>query len=183
VSKKELATANQVHQIQASGFAVEPHRVIEETISGASAAKQRPGFAKLLDRLENGDVLIVTKLDRLGRDVVDVVQTVQALEARGVRVHCLQLGGADLTSAAGKLTMNVLTAVAQFERDLLIERTMAGLARTKAQGTKLGRKPKLTDAQRSDVQEAVKAGKSIAKTARSLGVSRQTIARALEVAA
>jgi putative DNA-invertase from lambdoid prophage Rac len=70
--------------------------------------------------------LVVTKLDRLGRNVMDVGSTVAKLAELGVRVHCLALGGVDLTSSTGKLTMNVLNAVAEFERDLLIERTQAG---------------------------------------------------------
>ena len=78
---------------------------------------------RFLDRLEQGDVLLATKLDRLGRNAIEVAATVAKLEAMGVRVHCLALGGADLTSPAGKLTMGVINAVAQFERDLLIERT------------------------------------------------------------
>ena len=83
-----------------------------------------------MDKLESGDILIVTKLDRLGRDAIDVSSTVKALAAIGVRVYCLALGGADLASSAGTMTMNVLNAVAQFERDLLIERTQSGLTRS-----------------------------------------------------
>src|SRR5712664_857574 len=89
-------------------FAIDPQRVVEETISGSSAAGQREEFKRLLDRLKHGDVLVVSKLDRLGRDVVDVVTTINKLAAIGVKVHCLQLGGTDLTSAAGRMTMNVL---------------------------------------------------------------------------
>jgi putative DNA-invertase from lambdoid prophage Rac len=73
----------------------------------------------------DGDVLVVTKLDRLGWNAMDVRLTVEKLAGEGVRVHCLALGGVDLTSAAGKMTMGVISAVAEFERDLLIERTQA----------------------------------------------------------
>ncbi len=93
-------------------------------------------------------MLIVTKLDRLGRDAVDVATTVAKLEKMGIRVHCLALGGVDLTSSAGKLTMGVINAVAQFERDLLIERTQSGLQRAKAQGKALGRPPVLSAIQK-----------------------------------
>ena len=72
---------------------------------------------KLVDRLEPGDVLVVTKLDRLGRNAMDVRATVEQLASSGVRVHCLALGGVDLTSPAGKMTMQVIAAVAEFERD------------------------------------------------------------------
>src|SRR3546814_17693221 len=92
-----------------------------------------------MDRLESGDVLIVTKLDRLGRDAIDVSPTVKTLAEMGVRVYCLALGGADLTSSAGTLTMNVFNAVAQFERDFRIERTQSGLKSAKADGKTLGR--------------------------------------------
>jgi putative DNA-invertase from lambdoid prophage Rac len=88
---------------------------------------------KLLDRLERDDVLVVTKLDRLGRNSIDVQTTVKRLDEMAVRVHCLALGGVDLTSSAGKMTMGVIAAVAQFERDLLIERTLAGEARARAE--------------------------------------------------
>lgn len=79
------------------------------------AASERLGFARLLDRLENGDVLIVTKLDHLGRDAMDVRKTVEQLAASDIRVHCLALGGMDLISVAGKMTMKVISAVAEFE--------------------------------------------------------------------
>jgi len=83
--------------------------------------------------------LVVTKLDRLGRNAIDVAKTVETLETRGIKVHCLALGGVDLTSSAGKLTMGVINAVAQFERDLLVERTQSGLARARSQGKRLER--------------------------------------------
>jgi putative DNA-invertase from lambdoid prophage Rac len=123
-----------LREIEAAGFAVDKRRIIAESVSGSVAASERVGFAKLLDRMESGDVLIVTKLDRLGRNAMDVRATVEKLAEIGVRVHCLALGGVDLTSAAGKMTMGVLCAVAEFERDLLIKRTQSGLARAKAWG-------------------------------------------------
>lgn len=139
VSTSSQFTANQVQEVKAAGFDVQVGRVIEEVISGSIAASERAGFQKLLDRMETGDVLIVTKLDRLGRNAMDVRQTVEHLAGIGIRVHCLALGGVDLTSPAGKMTMQVLSAVAEFERDLLIERTQQGLMRAKAEGKKLGR--------------------------------------------
>ena len=77
---------------------MEKRRTVTETVSGSSAIEQRPGFMRLADRLEDGDVLVVTKLDRLGRNAIDVATTVDRLSKSGVRVHCLALGGADLTS-------------------------------------------------------------------------------------
>ena len=183
VSTAGQTTENQVREIEAAGFAVDHHRIVAETVSGSSAIEQRPGFMRLLDRLEAGDVLVVTKLDRLGRNAMDVAGTVARLERTGVRVHCLALGGVDLTSAAGKMTMQVLAAVAEFERDLLVERTMSGLARTKAAGTVLGRPGALTADQQAAVRQALQAGASVSALAREYETSRQTIMRAREAVA
>jgi putative DNA-invertase from lambdoid prophage Rac len=182
VSTTGQTTGNQIREIEAAGFAVEPRRIVSETVSGSSAIEQRPGFMKLLDRLEKDDVLVVTKLDRLGRNAIDVATTVKKLEAMGVRVHCLALGGQDLTSAAGKMTMGVLVAVAEFERDLLIERTQAGLERAKAEGKTLGRPAALDDDQREVVRAQLAEGITISALARHLGTSRQTIMRVRDAA-
>ncbi|ALL66140.1 transposon resolvase [Paraburkholderia caribensis MBA4] len=177
VSTADQTTANQIREIEAAGFAIDNRRVVTESISGSVSADQRPGFAKLLERMEEGDVLIVTKLDRLGRNAMDVRATVEALAARDVRVHCLALGGVDLTSAAGRMTMQVLNAVAEFERDLLIERTNAGIARAKAEGKAMGRPPALSEKQRADVRKRLGDGASVAALARDFKTSRQTIMR------
>jgi putative DNA-invertase from lambdoid prophage Rac len=108
---------------------------------------------------------------------MDVRSTVEQMAVLGVKVHCLTLGGADLTSAAGRMTMQVLAAVAEFERDLLVERTNAGIARAKADGKHVGRPFALTDKQRVQVQQALAAGVPIAQIARDQGTSRQTIMR------
>src|SRR3954471_22984775 len=151
VSTPGQTTDNQLGEIAAAGFAIEPRRVVAETVSGSVAAARRRGCASLLDRLEPGDVLVLTKLDRLGRSAMDVGFTVAKLAEVGVRVHCLALGGVDLTSSTGKLTMGVINAVAEFERDLLVERTQAGLSRAKAEGKRLGRPASLTAEQRRGV--------------------------------
>lgn len=177
VSTAEQHTANQLQEIQSAGFSVDKRRVIEEAISGSTPAADRPGFQKLLERMEEGDMLVVTKLDRLGRNAMDVQATVQMLADTGIRVHCLALGGVDLTSPAGRMTMGVLTAVAQFERDLLIERTQAGLARTKAAGTRLGRPSALSDEQQAEVKQRLADGETVYGIAQALGTSRQVIMR------
>ena len=177
VSTTDQTTDNQVREIEAAGFAVDPKRVVTETISGSTAAMERKGFARLVDRLEDGDVLIVTKLDRLGRNAIDVRATVDRLAGEGVKVHCLALGGADLTSAAGRMTMGVIAAVAEFERDLLIERTQAGLKRAKAAGKSLGRPQSLTAEQQQHIIAARSTGASLGALAKQYGVSRAAIQR------
>lgn len=183
VSTFDQTTANQIQEIASAGFQVNPQRTVSETVSGSVAASQRAGFGLLINKLEAGDVLVVTKLDRLGRDAMDVRSTVEALAGLGVRVHCLALGGVDLTSPAGKMTMMVIAAVAEFERDLIIERTQAGLARAKAQGKALGRPQSLTQVQARLVIGRLAAGEAVAAIARDLGTSRQTIMRLRDGAA
>lgn len=177
VSTSDQTTDNQVREVEGAGFTVEPKRVVTETVSGSVAAMERKGFAKLVDRLEAGDVLIVTKLDRLGRNAMDVRATVEALAKEGVRVHCLALGGVDLTSAAGKMTMGVIAAVAEFERDLLVERTQAGLSRAKAEGKTLGRPSALTSEAQADILAQRAAGVSLGVLAKAHSVSRAAIQR------
>lgn len=178
VSTADQTTDNQVREIEAAGFAVEGKRTVTETVSGSTPAMERKGFAKLIDRMESGDVLIVTKLDRLGRNAMDVRATVERLAGESIRVHCLALGGVDLTSAAGKMTMSVLGAVAEFERDLLIERTQAGLSRAKAEGKTLGRPSALSADQLAEVRTKRAAGVSLGALAKEYGVSRAAIQRA-----
>ena len=177
VSTADQTTDNQIQEIASAGFTVQKGRAITETVSGSVLAMERNGFLTLLNKLESNDVLIVTKLDRLGRNAMDVRATVERLAAIGVRVHCLALGGVDLTSPAGRMTMGVIAAVAEFERDLLVERTQSGLSRAKAQGKVLGR-PKSIDREAcKQVVERLKAGEAVAALAREYGTSRQSIMR------
>ena len=178
VSTNGQTTDNQIGEIRAAGFEVQVRRVVSETVSGSLAAREREGFRKLLDRMEEGDILVVTKMDRLGRNAMDVRATVELLAGMGVKVHCLALGGVDLTSSTGRMTMSVINAVAEFERDLLIERTHAGLVRAKEQGKVLGRPAKLNAEQKRVVRERLGEGTSISALAREFAVSRLTIQRA-----
>lgn len=177
VSTTDQTTENQIQEIMAAGFAVEAHRIVSETISGSVAAMERPQFAKLSDRLERDDVLIVSKLDRLGRNAMDVRTTVERLAGAGVRVHCLALGGVDLCSSAGRMTMGVIAAVAEFERDLLVERTQSGLKRAREEGKALGRPALLSIAQQEEVRTKRAAGITLGNLAKEYGVTRSAIQR------
>jgi putative DNA-invertase from lambdoid prophage Rac len=175
VSTADQTTANQLLEVKQAGFEVQPRRIITETISGSVPAADRPGFAKLLDKLDEGDTLVVTKLDRLGRNTTDVLKTVEQLAGMGVSVHCLALKGVDLTSPSGRLHMTVLAAVAQFERDLLIERTHAGLVRAKAEGKKLGRREKLSEQQKVEIRKKLAQGATARGLAKEYEVTHPTI--------
>ena len=172
VSTLEQTTENQVQEIEQAGYKVDIKRVYMEQISGSVPAAQRPEFQKLLIKLDEGDTLVVTKLDRLGRDSVDVQQTIGKLQGMGVRVIVLQLGNLDLTSTAGELICKVMAAFADFERDLIRERTLSGQARAWSQGKQKGRPSKLT----ADQVEAVKISQeTLSQLASKFKVSRATI--------
>lgn len=127
--------------------------------------------------MESGDALIVTKLDRLGRNAMDIRKTVEQLALSDIQVHCLALGGVDLTSPAGKMTMQVISAVAEFERDLLLERTYSGIAQAREAGKRFGRLPVLNNEQQNRVLERIKVDASISAIAREFKTTRQTILR------
>ena len=129
----------------------------------------------MLERMDEGDTLVVTKLDRIGRDSIDVQQTVERFQHEGIRLVVLQLGNLDLTSSAGALMVKMLAAVADFERDLIIERTQAGQARARAAGTHMGRPPKTTPNQQRAIRAALTAGATGSSMAASYQVSRATI--------
>lgn len=184
VSTLAQNTDNQRLELKQAGYDI-PSRLwfADVGISGKIPAKQRPSFAKLLVKLDEGDSLIVAKLDRLGRDAIDVLQTIEDLRSLKVRVKVLNLGDNDVTSPHGKLMLTMLAAVAAMERDLLIERTQAGLAKAKADGKILGRRQSLSKEQQADAKARVDAGEPIATVARSFGVARGTIYKALEAIA
>ena len=175
VSTVEQLTENQREQIARAGYDIAPKRFIEEQISGSVLAAQRPGFQRLLERMDEGDTLVVTKLDRIGRDSIDVQQTVERFQSEGIRLVVLQLGNLDLTSSAGALMVKMLAAVADFERDLIIERTQAGQARARAAGTHMGRPSKTTPDQQRAIREALARGATVSSMAASYQVSRATI--------
>ncbi|MED7730006.1 recombinase family protein [Escherichia coli] len=178
ISTLDQTTENQRREIESVGFKIKPQQIIEEHISGSAATSERPGFNRLLARLKCGDQLIVTKLDRLGCNEMDIRKTVEQLTETGIRVHCLALGGIDLTSPTGKMMMQVISAVAEFERDLLLERTHSGIVRARGAGKRFGRPPVLNEEQKQVVFERIKSGVSISAIAREFKTSRQTILRA-----
>ena len=175
VSTVEQVTENQREQIARAGYTIRPKFFIEEQVSGSVPAAQRPGFQRLLERMDEGDTLVVTKLDRIGRDSIDVQQTVERFQSEGIRLVVLQLGNLDLTSSAGALMVKMLAAVADFERDLIIERTQAGQARARAAGTHMGRPSKTTPDQQRAIRAALAAGATVSSMAGSYQVSRATI--------
>jgi DNA invertase Pin-like site-specific DNA recombinase len=162
----------QVKQLRAAGA----EKVFRETASGARA--DRAQLRRLLDQLDKGDVLTVTRLDRLARSTRDLLNTLATITAKGAGFRSLNDTWADTTTAHGRLMLTVLGGLAEFERELIRARTGEGRERAKAQGVRMGRKPKLTDHQK---REAIKrrdhGEETLAEIGRSYNVSGWTISR------
>ncbi|MCK6444071.1 recombinase family protein [Elstera cyanobacteriorum] len=169
---------NQILEIDQAGILADA--IYTETVSGSVLALDRPEFARMLDAIERTwkpKRLVVNKLDRLGRDASDVMQTVKRLDVAGCSVKVLQLGDIDLTSPPGKLVLATLAAVAEIERDILIERTQAGLQRAKAEGKRLGRPRTASWDSAAVIRTALAEGASVSQVARDHNVSRATAIR------
>jgi DNA invertase Pin-like site-specific DNA recombinase len=149
--------------------------VYAEKVSGAKT--DRPELAKVLRRLEAGDVLMVTRLDRLARSTRDLLNILDAVGKAGAGFKSLSDAWADTMTPHGRLMLTVLGGLAEFERELILARTGDGRARAKAKGVRFGRPPILTVHQRREAMQRLSEGASQADLARSYGVSQATISR------
>src|SRR5205085_4746410 len=178
VSKADGSQVTDLQRDALLAAGVDPRHLYEDATSGKR--DDRPGLAACLKALREGDTLVVWKLDRLGRDLRHLVNTVHELTTRGVGLKVLTGQGAaiDTTTAAGKLVFGIFAALAEFERELIAERTRAGLASARARGHKGGRKPKMTPAKLRLAMSAMgKRDTIVSDLADELGVSTQTLYR------
>src|SRR6478736_5128010 len=171
VSTDGQSLAAQDGQLHAAGCA----KVFSEKVSGAKT--DRTALGKLLKRLEAGDVLMVTRLDRLARSTRDLLNTLDAIGKAGAGFRSLADAWADTTTPHGRLMLTVLGGLAEFERELIKTRTGEGRARAKADGVHMGRPPKLTPHQRREAIARRDAGEALTDIARTYGVSHTTIGR------
>jgi DNA invertase Pin-like site-specific DNA recombinase len=161
-----------VKQLRAAGA----EKVLRETASGAKT--DRAQLRRALDQLAKGDVLMVTRLDRLARSTRDLLNTLATIAAKGAGFRSLNDTWADTTTAHGRLMLTVLGGLAEFERELIRARTGEGRARAVANGVRLGRKPTLTHHQQQEAIKRLNAGEETqGEIARSYNVSRWTISR------
>lgn len=172
-TEQEAGLAAQERDLKAAGCT----RIYSERVS--SVAK-RDELAKALDYVREGDTLVVTKPDRLARSTADLLAIVQGLEAKGVALVILSMGGqaVDTRTATGKLMLTMLAAVAAFERDLMLERQREGIAKAKDEGRYKGRAP-TARAKTADVLRLKAEGVKPAEIAKRLGIGRASVYRAL----
>ncbi|MCB0927266.1 MAG: recombinase family protein [Mycobacterium sp.] len=173
VSTAEQDPALQLDALESAGA----QRIYtDHGVSGSVAS--RPELDRCLDALREGDTLVVWRLDRLARSLRNLLDLVETLSKRGVHLRSLT-ESIDTGSASGRMILSVFGALAEFERELIRERTAAGLEAAKARGAKLGRPALLTDAQLDQARTLVAAGHRTTEVARTLGVGRSTLYRAL----
>lgn len=174
VSTRDPDLTNQEAQLCAAGCG----RIFAEKITGAR--RDRPQLDRLLDHLRAGDVVVVTRLDRLARSIRDLLDIVERIQTANAGLCSLAEPWADTTTPAGRMVLTVFAGIAEFERSLIVERTSAGRAAAKARGTKFGRKPTLTPAQLDHIYRLADEGNtSMQEIAALFGIHRSTLFRLL----
>lgn len=173
VSTDDQDLTNQRAELHAAGCT----RIFAEKITGTHA--KRPELGRMLDHLRAGDVVTVTRLDRLARSTRDLLDIAEQLQAKGAGLRSLAEPWADTTTPAGRMVLTVFAGIAEFERSLIIDRTRNGREAAKARGVQFGRRPTLTPGQVEHARELLGAGRTAAETAELLGVHRATLYRAL----
>ena len=171
VSTDGQTLASQDATLHAAGCA----KVYSEKVSGARS--DRAQLVKVLRRLEPGDVLMVTRLDRLARSTRDLSNILDTIAKAGAGFRSLKDTWADTTTAHGRLMLTILGGLAEFERELILARTDDGRKRAQAKGVKFGRPPKMTAHQRQEALRRLQEGEAQADVARSYAVSQATISR------
>jgi DNA invertase Pin-like site-specific DNA recombinase len=177
-STKDQNTDDQRARLIAAGCDAD-HLFIDEGVSGKHAS--RPEWDKCMTYLRTGDTLCITKLDRAGRSVKHLLEMSAELSERGVALRILDQG-IDTSTAVGRMFYTILGALAEFERELIVERTHEGLRTAREKGHKSGRKPKLSEKQQAEVRRMHADGRTIVDIAEMFGVSRPVIYRVLEAA-
>jgi DNA invertase Pin-like site-specific DNA recombinase len=171
VSTQDQDLSAQLAALKAAGATA----IFREKISGVRA--DRPQLKKMVAALKRGDLVIVTRLDRLGRSVRELLNLLAEFDKLGVGFRSLGDPWCDTTTAYGRLMLTVLGGLAEFERELIRQRTGEGRARALANGVRFGRKPKLTDHQRKEAMARRGNGETLAQIARSYAVSVSMISR------
>lgn len=175
VSTDDQDLTNQRAELHAAGCT----KLFSEKITGTR--RDRPELDRMLDHLRPGDVVTVTRLDRLARSTRDLLDIAEQLQAKGAGLRSLAEPWADTTTPAGRMVLTVFAGIAEFERSLIVDRTRQGREAAKARGVKFGPRPTLSLAQIEHARELIDLeGRTVKETAALLGVHRSTLYRALE---
>lgn len=150
-------------------------RIFREKVSGSN--RQRPEFQRMLDQIRPGDTIVVWKLDRLARSTRDLLNTMETIDEAGSKFQSLSEPWANTSTHAGKMIMTVFAGIAEFERDLIRERTGAGREAAKRRGVRFGRPPKLNSEQLDFIAQLLAQGKAVRDIARMFSVHEATIYR------
>ena len=177
VGYARTSTVEQVTSIEAQQLELRTAGCVKLFVEQVSAIAARPQLDAALDFVREGDVLVVSKLDRLARSVIHMCGIVERLESKSVSLRILNIN-MDTSTATGRLMLNTLSAVAAFEREMLLERQKIGIAKAKAEGRFRGRKP-TARAKRDDVRRLWSDGLGPVAIAKSLGISRASVYRCL----
>ncbi|WP_375000171.1 recombinase family protein [Aeromicrobium sp. CTD01-1L150] len=177
-----VSTASQAAQLQLDALVdsgVQKRDVFADVTSGSRTAIERPGMKRLLDYAESGDTVVVWRIDRLGRSLIDVLNTVNLMRDKGVKIKSLS-DGIDPETTSGRLMLGMLATLAEYERELITERVNAGIAAAKQSGTRFGRPPvdPAVIAEKLDIARDARAkGRTAEEAARLVGWSRATLYR------
>ena len=177
-----VSTASQDAQLQLDALVdsgVQKRDVFADVTSGSRTAIERPGMKRLLDYAESGDTVVVWRIDRLGRSLIDVLNTVNLMRDKGVKIKSLS-EGIDPETTSGRLMLGLLATLAEYERELITERVNAGIAAAKQSGTRFGRPPvdPAVIAEKLDIARDARAkGRTAEEAARLVGWSRATLYR------
>ncbi|WP_241819630.1 recombinase family protein [Corynebacterium glutamicum] len=177
-----MSTVNQDAQLQLDALVdsgVQKRDVFADVTSGSRTAIERPGMKRLLDYAESGDTVVVWRIDRLGRSLIDVLNTVNLLRDKGVKIQSLS-DGIDPETTSGRLMLGMLATLAEYERELITERVNAGIAAARQSGTRFGRPPvdPTVIAEKLDIARDARAkGRTAEEAARLVGWSRATLYR------
>ena len=177
-----VSTSSQDAQLQLDaliGVGVQKRDVFADVTSSSRAAAERPGMQRLLGYAEPGDTVVVWRVDRLGRSLIDVLNTVNLLRDRGIQVRSVS-DGIDPTTSTGRLMLNMLATLAEYERELIVERVTAGIAAARQNGTRLGRPlsdPAVVADKLVIAADARAKGRTAEDAARLVGWSRATLYR------
>ena len=173
VSTDGQTTENQKLAIESSGFKVDEY--FADTTSGSTEASLRTGFSLMMSKVVKGDTVVVTAVDRFGRDAEDVLRTINHFQKLGVKLRIMQFDGIDVTSVMGKMIVSVFASIAELERNMIIERTKAGIARTRDQGTKLGPPMKMTPKDFRELLERRSMGVPVSDLSEAYGTSVRSV--------